>query len=164
MTASHRHGTSSGSLAAHGSRVSHECQPELRTGEMAAGIFWGCPLPCSTAPTSPIRPDPPMERSSNPGPGTTSHSASASQPIERDGDDDDDSDDDVLAGVRDPGVDTAILQDRHDQTANQGAQDGPFPAVEASATDHDRGDHLEFEAAGGGRVTEGIQVDELKDA
>ena len=41
-------------------------------------------------------------------------------------------DDDVLAGVGDAGVDAAVVQDRHDQAADQGAQDRPLAAAAGS--------------------------------
>ena len=47
-----------------------------------------------------------------------------------------------------PGVDAAVVQDGHDQAADQGAQHGPLAAAQAPAADDDGRDHLEFQAVG----------------
>ena len=88
----------------------------------------------------------------------------STEPVQRHGRDDDRADDHVLAGVGDAGVDAAVVQDRHDQAADQGAEDGPLAAAQAPAADHHGGDHLEFQAVGGGRVAGPVQEEELEAA
>ena len=81
--------------------------------------------------------------------------------IEGDRRDDDGADDHVLGGVRDAGVDAAVVQHRHDQAADQRPEHGPLAAAEAAAADDDRRDDLELQAVGGDRVAGGVEVDEL---
>src|SRR5262249_13778788 len=82
------------SSAAHGSGVLPHCQPDLRLER-------------------------PLGRSQSPGGAAPwSDAPSAPQPVQRDGDDDDDPDQDILAGVGDPGVDAAVLEDGHDHAAD----------------------------------------------
>jgi hypothetical protein len=70
------------------------------------------------------------------------------QPVERDGRDDYDADDDVLARVGNTGMNTSVLENLHDQAANQCSHDGPLAAAQTAAADDDRGDHLQLESAG----------------
>ena len=93
-----------------------------------------------------------------------SDSAPAPEPVECDGGDDDDADDDVLARVGNIGVDAAVVQDRHDQAADQGAQHGPFAAAQAAAADHHRGDDLQLEPAPVVGSPVAAEIDELKHA
>ncbi len=58
-----------------------------------------------------------------------SHSTRAPKPVERHRGDDDDADDDVLAGVGNIRVDAAIVENRHDQAADQRPEDRSLAAA-----------------------------------
>jgi hypothetical protein len=86
----------------------------------------------------------------------------AAEAVEEYGDDDHEADDDFLEVVGPAHLLRAVAQDGHDEGAYDGAEDRAGAAVQARAADDDRGDDVELEPDGDGRVPE-AQPRELED-
>ena len=74
------------------------------------------------------------------------YTATATESVESHrGDDNGIADDDVLAGVGNVRVDAAIVENRHDQAANQSAENGSFASAQTATANDDGGDDLKLQ-------------------
>src|SRR4051812_927177 len=74
-------------------------------------------------------------------------------PVEADREYDDGAGDDLLHPVRKPLLRAPDLDDGHDRRARDRANDAALPAEQAAAADDHRGNYVELEAVGDGRIS-----------